>query len=119
LCRAGRQAALAAVDAKIHFCYRGVAKPPECCPKEGCHTPSPPMPGVDYNSEKIEDIESTQDMTCDLDPDPMTVHVSGTINYRSEILKYSQPTTFRDAMRVVDSHVDLTKGPPVWFRTPQ
>ncbi|OBA59785.1 hypothetical protein A5647_15960 [Mycobacterium sp. 1100029.7] len=112
----GRQVALATVDAKIRSCYRGVAKAPDCCPKEGCQRPGPAQPGVDYDSEKIEDLENTQDMTYVLDPDSMTVLVSGTMNYRSQILLYSKPTIFRDAMRVVDSHVDLTKDPPVWFR---
>lgn len=115
---AGRQAALAAVDAELRSCFKGVAKPPECCPKKGCPPQPPQPPGVDPDSLKLEDLENTQGMTYDLDPDSMTVHVSGIFNYRAELMQYSKPETFRDAVTVQDSHVDLTKDPPVWFRAP-
>jgi hypothetical protein len=115
---AGRQASLAAVDTELRHCFKGVAKPPECCPKDGCPPQPAPPPGVDPDSVKLETLENTQDMTYDLDPNALTVHVSGTFNYKAELMQYSKPTTYRDAMRVADSHVDLTKDPPVWFRAP-
>ncbi|WP_442791184.1 serine/threonine-protein kinase [Mycobacterium sp. Aquia_216] len=115
---AGRQASLAAVDTELRYCFKGVAKPPECCPKDGCPPQPAPPPGVDPDSVKLETLENTQDVTYDLDPNALTVHLSGTFNYKAELMQYSKPTTYRDAMRVQDSHVDLTKDPPVWFRAP-
>jgi hypothetical protein len=71
---------------------------------------------VDPDSVKLEILENTQDMTYDLDANTMTVHVFGTFNYKAQVMRYSKPETYRDAMRVEDSHVDLTKDPPAWFR---
>jgi serine/threonine protein kinase len=113
---AGRQASLAAVDAELRYCFKGAAKPPECCPKDGCPPQPAPPPGVDPDSVKLEILENTQDMTYDLDANTMTVHVFGTFNYKAQVMRYSKPETYRDAMRVEDSHVDLTKDPPAWFR---
>ncbi|WP_324291092.1 serine/threonine-protein kinase [Mycobacterium sp. Aquia_213] len=115
---AGRQASLAAVDAKLRSCFNGVAPPPECCPPGSCPRLMQPPPGVDQDTAKLENLENTQDMTYDLDPNTMTVSVSGTFNYRAQVLQYSQPIALRDTMRVVDSHVDLTKDPPAWVHKP-
>jgi hypothetical protein len=73
-------------------------------------------PGINYDTLTIENIESTQDMNYDLDPDTMKVHITRTINYSAQVQVNSQPTTMRDAMRV-DSFVDLTKYPPVCAQT--
>lgn len=112
---AGRQASLAAVDTKIHSCFTGVAAPAGCCPPGGCQNTG--GPGINYDTLKIENIKSTQDMNYDLDPNAMRVHVTGTINYSAQVQVNSQPTTMRDAMRV-DSIVDLTKKPPVYVARP-
>ncbi|MEM6108263.1 serine/threonine-protein kinase [Mycobacterium sp. 050272] len=115
---AGRQAALAAVDAQLRICFKSGPKPPECCPKDGCKPqPAPPL-GVAPDSETLQELENTQGMTYDLDPNTMTVHVSGVFNYRAQVIQYAKPAIFRDAVTVQDSHVDLTKDPPVWFRKP-
>jgi serine/threonine protein kinase len=119
---AGRQASLAAIDTKIQWCYRGVATPPECCPKDGCQRSFPPgvaTDGIDVDSVKVGNIENTENMTYDLDAKSMTVLVSGTINYQAVMLRYSQPMNFRDTFHVVDSHVDLTKDPPVYVPKPR
>jgi hypothetical protein len=108
---AGRQASLTAVDTKIHSCFTGVAPPQGCCPPGGCQFTG--GPGTDYDTLKIDKIESTQDMNYELDPNVMKVHVTGTINYSAQVQVNSQPKTLRDAMRV-DSFVDLTKDPPVY-----
>ncbi|SOX56725.1 serine/threonine protein kinase [Mycobacterium ahvazicum] len=115
---AGRQAALAAVDGQLRICFKSGPKPPECCPKDGCKPQPAPPPGVEPDSETLEDLENTQSMTYDLDPNSMTVHVSGVFNYRAQVTQYAKPAIFRDAVTVQDSHVDLTKDPPVWFRNP-
>ncbi|BBY23782.1 hypothetical protein MSTO_39870 [Mycobacterium stomatepiae] len=115
---AGRQAAQAAVDAQLRICFKAGPKPPECCPKDGCLPQPAAPPGVDPDSGTIEDLENTQGMTYDLDPNTMTVHVSGVFNYRAQVMEYSKPTIFRDAITVRDSHVDITKDPPAWFRKP-
>ena len=44
---------------------------------------------MDGHSVKLETLENTQDMTYDLDPNTMTVHVSGTFNYRAQVLENS------------------------------
>lgn len=108
---AGRQASLAAVDTKIHWCFTGVAAPPECCPPGGCQFTG--GPGTNYDTLKIENIESTEGMNYELDPNAMKVHVTGLINYSAQVQVNSRPKTLRDAMRV-DSFVDLTKEPPVY-----
>ncbi|MEE6136218.1 serine/threonine-protein kinase [Mycobacterium sp. 050128] len=115
---AGRQAAMAAVDAQLRICFKSGPKPPECCPKDGCKPQPAPPPGVEPDSETLQDLENTQGMTYDLDPNAMTVHVSGVFNYRAQVIQYGKPTIFRDTVTVQDSHVDLTKDPPVWFRNP-
>jgi len=68
---AGRQASLAAVDARIHYRFNGTAPPEGCCPKEGGQHQLPPGPvtsGINYDSIKVESIENTRDMAYDLDP---------------------------------------------------
>jgi hypothetical protein len=114
----GRQAALAAIDARLHYCFAGVAAPSGCCPKGGCPNTKQPPPGVDENTVKLEDLENTQDMTYDLDPNSMTAHVSGTVNYRAQVLENSQPITLRQSYVLGDNHVDLTKEPPVYVPKP-
>jgi serine/threonine protein kinase len=115
---AGRQAALAAVDAQLRICFKRGPKPPECCPKDGCKPQPSGPPGVDRDSEELDALENTQDITYDLDLNTMTVTVSGIFNYRARVVQYSQPATMRSNITVQDSHVDLTKDPPVWFRKP-
>lgn len=116
---AGRQATLAAVDAKLRVCFKGGTKPPDCCDKGGCPPQPPGPPGLDPNSVELDTLENTQDMKYDLDLNTMTVTVSGIFNYRARVVQYSQPRTMRDAITVQDSHVDLTKDPPIWAHKPQ
>jgi serine/threonine protein kinase len=115
---AGRQAAAAAMDAKLRYCFKGVAAPPECCPK-GCPRLIELPPGVDENTLRLENLENTQEMTYDLDANAMTVHVTGIFNYQAQVLQNSQPITLRDSWHIADSRVDLTKDPPAWVPKPQ
>jgi serine/threonine protein kinase len=116
---AGRQAALAAIDTRLHYCFNGVPAPAGCCPKGGCPRLREPIPGVDESTVKLQDLENTQDMTYDLDANSMTAHVSGTVNYRAQVMENSQPTTLRQTYVLGDNHVDLTKEPPVYVPKPQ
>jgi hypothetical protein len=116
---AGRQASLAAIDTRLHYCFNGVPAPSGCCPKGGCPRLREPIPGVDESTVKLENLENTQDMTYELDANSMTAHVSGTVNYRAQVLENSQLTTLRQTYVLGDNHVDLTKEPPVYVPKPQ
>lgn len=117
---AGRQAALAALDAKVHYCYKGGPLPADCCSNGKCAR-VPPDPGtsdagIDPDSITIISFESAQDMTYDFDPIQMRVHVSGRLNYSAQGQRFSQPTKFRQVLYLRDAMVDISKEPPVWVR---
>jgi hypothetical protein len=119
---AGRQASVAAVDARVHYCFNGAPLTAECCPHDACHAPTVPVPGgsnagIDRNTVRVVALENTQDATYELDPNLMRVRFRATLNYQAEGQRFSQPTRFRQIL-FVDAVVDLTKQPPVYLPPP-
>lgn len=109
---AGRQATVAAANTRLHHCFHGTKPPQECCDPDGCRALPGSTPGINDDSIKLLNLESTQDMTYDLDANALRVRVTGTLIYSAEGLRYSRPLTFRQTM-YIHGTVDLTKEPPV------
>ncbi|BBC69139.1 protein kinase (plasmid) [Mycobacterium marinum] len=109
---AGRQATVAAANTRLHHCFHGTKPPQECCDPDGCRALPGSTPGINDDSVKLLNLESTQDMTYDLDANALRVRVTGTLIYSAEGLRYSRPLTFRQTM-YIHGTVDLTKEPPV------
>ncbi|WP_373191275.1 hypothetical protein, partial [Mycobacterium marinum] len=72
----------------------------ECCDPDGCRALPGSTPGINDDSVKLLNLESTQDMTYDLDANALRVRVTGTLIYSAEGLRYSRPLTFRQTMYI-------------------
>lgn len=110
---AGRQASLEALDRRLHYCFAGVAPPAGCCPPGGCPTVENNGAPIDPDSTNLINLESTDNMNYDLDPNVMKVHVTGAMHYSASATRHSQQVSYRQTW-YVDSMIDLTTQPPVY-----
>lgn len=93
----GLQAAKAAVDSWEHYCYRGVAPPPECNALSNGDTTVAVTSAGDFSKAQFS-----------FDPNTMMVTVSGSITYTAQSARTG--TVTYDA----SGTVDLTKDPPAY-----
>jgi serine/threonine protein kinase len=97
----GRQAAKTAVDNWEHYCYQGVAPPPECNTLSNGDTTVSVLGAGDFSKAQFS-----------FDPNTMLVTVSGTVVYTAH------SSTTSSVTYIAAGTVDLTKDPPVYASTP-
>lgn len=98
---AGLQASKTAIDNWQHYCYQGVAPPPECNTLDTGDTKVSVIGAGDFSDTRFS-----------FDPNTMLVTVSGSVVYNAH-----SPTTSRVIYKASGT-VDLTKDPPMYGSTP-
>lgn len=99
---AGSQAAKAAIDTWVHYCYRGVEPPAEC-----------PRLSPDNPTIAVEGSADFSKTTFNFDPNAMVVAIGGSLLYHGHAVGVPDYTV----TLIWVGTVDLTKDPPVFART--
>jgi serine/threonine protein kinase len=108
---AGRQASVAALEARIRYCYGGGRVPPaECCP---CVTKTPDGQPLKPESIEVVRLDDAYNMNYDLDAQRMIAHLTGTAMFTFRGEGPSGPTEFPTVAQV-NNLVDINRDPPVY-----